>query len=299
MRPNKLPLILVAVGLSLLSGSSAFGINQKQARKLVSQIAGSNLPSSAVTIKSLSENGSDAEARVELETAFRLVQDKDNHWQVVEVRVGQGRWEEISILATAFKRPAPELACTSRERSLSDEFVAAIRARCLLANLLNVELPSDAVRIKSVSSLGVPLASPSVVVVARVQADVKFVKDQKDWRVSQVRTGKSDWVNIEGAVAALDDAKRKRATEDLGILARALEQFRTSRGFYVVSDKEHVLIDHLSPRYLGRVIRLDPWGNSYRYQGESNHFQLSSAGPDGKENTPDDIVVTGSGPRPS
>lgn len=292
----KLPLVLVAI---MLSSSSAFAINQKQARKLIAQIAGANLPGSSVTIKSLSENGSEAQASVELETAFRLVQDKDNHWQVVEVRVAQGRWEEISILATAFNRPSPELACTSRERSLSGELVAARRARCLLASLLNIELPSDAVRIKSVSSLGVPLASPSVVVVARVQADVKFVKDEKDWRISQVRTGKTDWVNIEGAVAALNDAKRKRATEELGILARALEQFRSHRGFYIVSDKEHVLVDHLSPRFLGQVIRLDPWGNPYKYQGESDHFLLSSAGPDGKENTPDDIVVTSQGTRPS
>jgi hypothetical protein len=294
MRLINLPVGLL---LLLLSSSSALALSQKQARKLISQLAGSSLSSSAVRIRTLSESDSEAEASVEVETAFRLVQDKRDRWLVAEVRVGQNRWEEISIIASALNRQALEQACLAPELPRDGHILSVRRARCLIARLVGIELPSDGVRIRSVSFLGVPLASPSALVVARVQAEVKFVK-QGNWHVSQIRTGKADWINIEGAVNALNDAKRKRAQADLAVLARALEDFRNISGFYVVSDKEPVLIDHLSPRYLAQVIRLDPWGNPYKYQGQSDRFLLSSLGPDGKENTPDDIVVS-STPRPS
>jgi hypothetical protein len=54
-----------------------------------------------------------------------------------------------------------------------------------------------------------------------------------------------------------------------------------------------VLIDHLSPHYLARVIRVDPWHRPYQYDGQQDRYSLRSFGPDGKPNTPDDIVVSG------
>jgi hypothetical protein len=75
------------------------------------------------------------------------------------------------------------------------------------------------------------------------------------------------------------------------LIAKALEKFHRERGFYVISDSQAVAIDHLSPRYLAYVIRLDPWHQPYKYQGERDRFTLSSAGPDGKPDTPDDIQV--------
>jgi hypothetical protein len=71
-----------------------------------------------------------------------------------------------------------------------------------------------------------------------------------------------------------------------------LEKFRAERGFYVASDEQRVLIDHLSPRYLRRVIRVDPWHRLYQYQGERDRFSLRSDGPDGKQNTADDVVIS-------
>jgi hypothetical protein len=77
------------------------------------------------------------------------------------------------------------------------------------------------------------------------------------------------------------------------LIARALEKYRKDRGFYVVSDSQAVVIDHLSPRYLAQVIRVDPWHQPYKYQGERDHFTLRSAGPDGKADTLDDIQLVG------
>lgn len=77
------------------------------------------------------------------------------------------------------------------------------------------------------------------------------------------------------------------------MIAKALGDYRRDRGYFVVADKESVLIDHLSPKYLIRVIRVDPWHRPYQYDGQQAHYSLRSLGPDGKPNTPDDIVVSG------
>jgi hypothetical protein len=58
---------------------------------------------------------------------------------------------------------------------------------------------------------------------------------------------------------------------------------------------EGTLVDHLNPRYLARIIRVDPWHQPYLYEGTQTTFTLRSAGADGKENTPDDIVKQNSG----
>jgi len=93
---------------------------------------------------------------------------------------------------------------------------------------------------------------------------------------------------------ALNLEKTARARAELDSIATALESYRRERGFYVESDNEGVLIDHLNPRYLARVIRVDPWHQPYVYEGTRNAFTLRSAGPDGKASTADDVTV-GSG----
>jgi type II secretion system (T2SS) protein G len=52
------------------------------------------------------------------------------------------------------------------------------------------------------------------------------------------------------------------------------------------------LIDRLNPRYLARVIRIDPWRQPYEYEGTGTSFVLRSAGPDEKANTADDVTIS-------
>jgi len=288
------PLLLISSLLLIPGNASArAGLSEKQARKLISRMAGAELPSGAVRIKRITETNGAAEATVEIETAFRLVQDEQRHWQVAEVRTGQDRWEEIFIIEAALKRQQLEDECTTPDLAKAgDGIVSVKRARCLLAHLLGIQLPSDAVRIRGVSSLGLPFASnSSALVTALIQVDVRFRQDRGDWSVSELRTGGGDWVSIETTVAAINEEKKKRAQKDLATLARALDAFRRDTGFYVVSDNHPALIDYLSPRYVAQIIRLDPWHNPYRYQGNRDRFQLRSDGPDGLENTPDDLIV--------
>jgi hypothetical protein len=180
----------------------------------------------------------------------------------------------ISILCAAFvARAAGDLS--------------AKEARKLIAHVAGIELPSDAVRVKEVSSLG-----SSAVVVAQVETAFRLVKGDDDkWRVAEIRTGNNKWEDIELLSRAVNAEKAARAHAELETMATALESFRRERGFYVVADKEAVLVDQLNPRYLSRVIRVDPWHKPYLYEGTRDRFTLRSAGVDGKENTTDDVVI--------
>jgi hypothetical protein len=166
--------------------------------------------------------------------------------------------------------------------------LSAGEARKLIARMAGIELPSDAVRVKEVSSLG-----SSAVVVAQIETAFRLVKnDDGKWRVAEIRTGNNKWEDVDMIARAVNAEKVERARAELETLATALESFRRERGFYVAADTEAALVDHLNPRYLPRIIRVDPWHKQYLYEGTRERFTLRSAGADGKENTPDDVLVT-------
>ncbi len=285
------PLILCAL---VLTASSAFAeLKSGEARKLIQRAAGSNLPGNSVRIKNITQaNATTAEALAEIQTAFRLQKDQDGRWAVREVRIGPAQWEDVSVIAIAGTTNVKG-NCDNREfRSGSEPSVR--RARCLLAELMGIQLPSDSVRIKSVSPLSVPLSSmSSALVVANIDVSFRFTNPGKGgWRVSELRAGNREWINIDNTVGLANQTKRENAMRDLQAMATALQKFRAERGVYVVSDQQRILMDHLTPYYLARIIRVDPWRRPYQYQGERDHFTLRSDGPDGKANTPDDLVLS-------
>lgn len=161
-------------------------------------------------------------------------------------------------------------------------------ARRLIANLAGIQLPSNAVRVREVSAMG-----SSALVVAQVETAFRFEKGSNGkWRVAEIRTGDNRWEDVEQLVRAVNREKAERAQAEIETLATALEGFRRERGFYVVAKDESALLDHLNPRYLARIIRRDPWHKPYLYEGERDSYTLRSAGADGKENTPDDVVIS-------
>ncbi|PYS50196.1 MAG: hypothetical protein DMF68_07910 [Acidobacteria bacterium] len=161
-------------------------------------------------------------------------------------------------------------------------------ARKIIATMAGIKLPSSAVRVRDVSVMG-----SSATVVAQVETAFRFVKDNDGkWRVAEIRTGDRSWEGVDMLMRALNAQKAERARAELETLATALESFRHERGFYVVAKDEAVLEDQLNPRYLARIIRVDPWHKPYLYEGTRSAYTLRSAGADGKENTPDDVVVS-------
>lgn len=272
-------------------------ISQKDARKAIQTMFGASLPASAVHVQRVSAGAEGtAEASVELEAVFRA-QQVDERWRLSEIRTGQERWEPLSLLAQALATELPVGGCDTPSqfgRGTAAKEMNVKRARCLVAELLGVTLPSDQVRIKHLSTLDLPFGSESSALIeALVQVDFRFARDARGWQVSEFKSGKRQWTRIDTLATALNDVKRAAAASDLNAMAAALNDFRRERGVFVVSDKQSVLIDHLNPRYLKRVIRLDPWHRPYQYEGAPDHFSLRSVGADGKAQTGDDVTVTG------
>ena len=271
-------------------------ISRKDARRALQNMLGWSLPSDAVRIQSIRSSAEGAEVSAEIQTVFRL-RLFEEHWQLREIRTAPDRWERLEIIARAAGAELPAGECDAPSefaRSKSDAELTTRRARCLVASLFGVTLPSDDVRIKEISPFGLSIGSESAALVdGFVRADFRLVPDAKRWRVAEFKSGNRDWVNVAGLAASIDQVKRTTAADELSTVAKALVDFRRERGSFVVSDSESVLIDHLSPRYLPRVIRVDPWYRPYQYDGQPDHYSLRSLGPDGKRDTPDDVVVSG------
>ncbi|HVG33731.1 MAG TPA: type II secretion system protein GspG [Pyrinomonadaceae bacterium] len=288
--------VLIVLHLALLClfplAGRALGkgeLSTKDARNLIRRLAGSDLPSGAVRIRTITSTGSaEAVALAQIETAFRFEQDDNDRWRIAEIRTGDNRWEDLELFAraaageTSLGAPA-EASMIQRARASLD----ALFARELLASLLGVELPSDAVRVKEVSSL-----YKSAVAVAQVAAEFRFNKGSDGkWRIVQLRTGTREWTDVERMIRVVNDEKARLARSELEMMAAALNSFKRERGFYVIADSTGTLVDQLNPRYLRRVIRLDPWHRPYLYEGERDHYVLRSAGADGEVGTADDINV--------
>ncbi len=272
-------------------------LSQSNARKLIRTMGGWSLPSSAVRIQSFRSNGADAaEASAEIQAVFRL-RLREGRWGLREIRAGQDRWERLDVIARAAGAELPQSECDAPAQFTNIKSPSQLtnkRARCLVAGLLGVQQPSDDVRIREVSLFGLSLgAESSALVTALIQVDFRFVREARRWRVAEFKSGNRDWVSVAGIPAAMDQIKRTEAAEELSTIAKALGDFRRDRGYFVVSKSESVLIDHLSPKYLARVIRIDPWHRPYHYEGRQDRYSLRSAGPDGKPHTADDVVVSG------
>jgi hypothetical protein len=270
-------------------------LGAKEARNLIRRVAGIELPSGAVRIRTITSSGSsEAVALAEIETAFRFESDDEDRWRIAEIRTGDNRWEDLNLILRASRgdaaaTPSPETGTLATWRAAGN--LDAKLAREMIARLVGIELPSDAVRVKEVSAL-----YKSAVVRAVVFSEFRFVRgsDHK-WRIAQIRTGEGEWIDLERTIRAVNEEKARRARAELEMLAAALDSFRRERGFYVVADNHDTLLDQLNPRYLPRVMRLDPWHRPYLYEGERDRYLLRSAGADGQTGTADDIDVSGHG----
>ena len=160
-------------------------------------------------------------------------------------------------------------------------------AREKIALALGLE-KSDQVRVKNIS----PGMGGQATVDATIETTFRFTQ-QKDgsWQAVDVRTGDRMWESLELLRTAVLKEKVLRTTADLRTLATALEAFQRERGFYVIADTGRVLVDNLSPRYLGSVIRLDAWSREFEYLGTATGYRLASLGPDGKPKSGDEIVI--------
>ena len=162
--------------------------------------------------------------------------------------------------------------------------LSADEARAVLRRWVG---PNSAVQIKEVSPLG-----SSTLVVANIETAFRFAKDEEGhWRVAEIRRGDNKWEDARLLEQALQREKTERARAELELFAQALDSFKQERGFYVSAQTAAGLTDHLCPRYLKRIIRVDPWQQPYEYETDGAAYTLRSRGADGKKATPDDIIA--------
>ncbi|MDQ1640428.1 MAG: Type secretion system protein [Pyrinomonadaceae bacterium] len=287
-------LSLLVCCIFFIAGDAFAQPSSKQARTALTRLAGFKLTSGAVRVKAITP-GTPAEVTADIRSVFKFEQDERGRWRIAEIRTAQDRWESIDFIADAAHTSLATGECNVPDPPFKG--TAAIdpsvkRARCLVGALTGIEVPSDAVRIQEVDPMPLPLASrASAVVVAWIRVTARLVNEGNGWQVSELRTGNRDWYKLQPIIGGLNERKAAQARSDMETISQALERYRRERGFYVVSDSQAVLIDHLNPRYLAKIIRVDPWSHPYKYDGQRDRFSLHSLGPDGKDQTGDDIQL--------
>lgn len=285
-----LPLMVCCV--LFISGDVFAQPSSKQARKALTRMAGFELTSDAVRVKAITP-GTPAEVTADIRNVFKVEQDERGQWRIAEIRTAQDRWESINFIADAARASLATGECNAPDppfKGLAAIDPSVKHARCLVGALTGIEVPSDAVRIQEVDPMPVPLASrASAVVVAWIRVTARLVNEGKGWQVSELRTGNRDWVKLQPLIDALNEKKKAQARNEIGMMVQALKRYCQERGSCVVSDSHAVLIDHLTPHYLSRIIRVDPWNHPYKYDGHRERFTIRSTGPDGKDQTGDDI----------
>jgi hypothetical protein len=302
-------------------------LSVKQARSVIAAAPGFKLNKSAVKIKEISPAGvSPVSVSAEVTEAFRLASVEDERveqntgvfkrkrWRAVEFRTGDRSWDEFDYLAAPVGAERLEAARGALEE-LVTEYAARVGSNKDEGNSQSAEKPAadnakgeekaGAKKEKNDKKSAEPLTrgpltikqlslmGSSAVAEVSVEATFTLSKDASgNWVVTEVAFGVGPGVELAALRRSINSQKAERVRAELAIVRDALESYRRERGFYVVAEDSVVLLDHLNPRFIKQIIRLDPWHNPYRYTGTTGQFTLASDGPDGKPGTADDVTVS-------
>ena len=93
-----------------------------------------------------------------------------------------------------------------------------------------------------------------------------------------------------------EPSKEARALKNLWVLRTAIECFHQDCGRYPTTDEGLVVLvtNSVDPEWKGPYIvemKVDPWRNAYYYALTDEGVYLSSAGPDGRLGTSDDVLA--------
>src|SRR5437867_1538562 len=113
---------MLALCAAIIAGAATnLGPGPKEARDAIATIPGLEFNPKQVRIKSIDPIRGGAVVEAQIETAFRL--DNDGKWKVAEMRLGDGRWENIELIVTAVRNEK-----IKRTRDELQAFSAAIAA---------------------------------------------------------------------------------------------------------------------------------------------------------------------------
>jgi Type II secretion system (T2SS), protein G len=275
-------------------------LSEGNARRAIAAAPGFALRESAVRVIEVSAAGVapvTVTAEVTLGVRLASVEDeraaqdgglfKKKRWRAVEFRTGDRSWEGFDYVAGAVGAERIERARESLEWLMTEYERRQPAGQAAGAGGAQ-EIVYGPVRLRQVSALG-----SSAVAEVGIEATFVLERRGRSWAATGFSVGgvTGDRLDLDALWHFADAQKAARARAELEAVRAALERFREERGFYVVADSEVVLMDHLSPSYIARVVRLDPWLRPYRYAGTRESFTLSSDGPDGQQGTPDDVTL--------
>jgi len=101
-------LILLIIPLLFLSGCGGHKLSTGHARNTIVAMPQEILEKEDIEVVDVIQtSNSSAVAETRVKTAFRL-QKKNGEWEVHDIRIGHGRWEEASNLSEALKRVQTE-----------------------------------------------------------------------------------------------------------------------------------------------------------------------------------------------
>lgn len=282
-------------------------LSEKDARRAIAAMPGFELKTSAVKVKEVSA-ATVAPVRVvaDVTLAVRFARAAeegaaqnggllaDKRWRAAEFRAGDREWESFDAVSAAAGDARVEDARRALER-LVEEYEAHLKmlderdAGGESSGAGGEPFVRGPLSLRSFSALG-----SSAVAEVAVEATFTLARDSaRKWRVVEFSSGEGSSGDLEALLFRVNARKAGVARRDLEELRAALEEYRRERGFYVAAEDVRVLVDHLSPRFLVRVIRIDPWHRPYRYEGTETRYFLSSDGADGVANTADDLRLSG------
>lgn len=167
------------------------------------------------------------------------------------------------------------------------ETLSVKQARDLLQHLAGANLNKNQVQIKKIESG----FGGSAIVEAQIETSFRVKKEKSGWQIAEVRLGDRQWESFELIEEAIKREKVRRTTALLQKLADGLTAYQKERGQFAATDEITELLDYLSPRFLSAAPRFDLWGKEFEYRGSASSYRLSSAGPDGKKGTKDDLSI--------
>jgi hypothetical protein len=162
-------------------------------------------------------------------------------------------------------------------------------ARKRIAEIGTSTAVPDAIEIRRIVSQNDTSAIAETTVTLAFQ--FKKEKPSNQWHVAAVRLGDRDWISLDELIAAVGDARRRETLKSIEKLAEGIGAYRQRNGQLPNAADIVKLTDILHPQYMSELIRLDAWGNPLRYETAGADFHITSAGPDGRFGTPDDVAL--------
>ena len=176
----------------------------------------------------------------------------------------------------------------------------------MLSGCTGARLSSDEAR-RKISEIATSGLVPDAIEVRRIvsQSDTQVIAEStvtlafefrrpnanSEWRVTAVRLGDRDWIDLNELIAAVNDARRRETTANLEKLVTGITNYRQANGATPSANNIVELTNVLHPRYMSDLVRTDAWGRPIAFEASNGAYRLVSTGPDGLRNTPDDIVL--------